>query len=200
MQLTPGYLFGLALQTLPEPRKVARNLFALKLPREILWTALALMIILATAISLVVRMLFPVEEQLAGTILSNPILLGVIEAVFMVALAWGLYLIGRGFGGKGSFNEAITTVVWMEFIFLGLQLLTVVLTLFAPTLGVLLMLASGFMFFWILSHFTAESHGFTSTGLVFVSILTFMILAVFALSLVLALLGVQPVVLPPTPN
>lgn len=199
MRFTPGYLFGMALQTLPEPRKVARDLFDLNIPRQTLWTALLLMVVLATAVSVVADILFPIENALFGPALSNPITLGMIEAVFMFGLAWAIYAIGRLFGGQGRLNDAIITVVWMEFVFLGLQFATLVLSLFVPALAFILMMASGFLFFWILTHFTAEAHGFTSTGLVFGAVLSFMILAVFALSFVLVLLGVEPVTLP-APN
>ena len=32
-----GYLFGMALQSVPEPRKVARDVFAFAAPRHALW-------------------------------------------------------------------------------------------------------------------------------------------------------------------
>ncbi|MCK0170289.1 YIP1 family protein [Aliiroseovarius sp. S1123] len=196
MQFTPGYLFGMALQTVPEPRKVARDLFDLGLSRETLWTALLLMVVLATGLSVIADVLFPIDAQLMGPVLSNPILLGVVEGAFMFALSTAIYVIGRLMGGQGSLENAIMTVVWMEFIFLGLQVLTVILSLIAPAMAALLMFASVFLFFWVLSHFTAENHGFQSIGLVFTSILIFMVLAVFALSFILVLLGVEPIELP----
>ncbi|MCK0143733.1 YIP1 family protein [Aliiroseovarius sp. F20344] len=196
MQFTPGYLFGMALQTVPEPRKVARDLFALGLSREFLWTALLLMVVLATAMSVVADIVFPINDQLMGPVLSNPATLGMIEGAFMFGLTIAIYAIGRMMGGQGSLENAIMTVVWMEFIFLGLQVATLLLTAIAPAMAALLMFASVFIFFWVLSHFTAENHGFQSTGLVFASILACMVLAVFALSFVLVLLGVEPVQLP----
>ncbi|MCK8484086.1 YIP1 family protein [Aliiroseovarius sp. S2029] len=192
MRLEPGYLFGMALQTVPEPRKVARDLFDLNLPRETLWTALALVVVVNAALGVLAGMMFPLDAAQVGSVLSSPVLLGVIEAAFMFGLAWGIYVIGRMFGGQGGLSDAIITVVWMEFIFLMVQALTLLLTLFAPGLAAITMIASIFLFFWVLSHFTTESHGFASTGLVFASILGFMILTVFALSFLLVLLGVEP--------
>ncbi len=196
MRFEPGYLFGMALQTLPEPRKVARDLFALGLARATLWTALLLLVVLATAFSVLTDLLFPTDTKMFGPVMSSPITMGLLEAWFMFGLAWGIFAIGRLFGGQGTLEQAITTVIWMEFLFLGLQIGTVILSLFAPGLALILMMASMFIFFWVLSHFTAESHGFQSTGLVFAGILTFLILAVFALSFVLVLAGVEPVTLP----
>lgn len=196
MQFTPGYLFGMALQTAPEPRKVARDLFDLGLSRETLWTALLLMVVLATGLSVIADVLFPIDAKLMGPVLSSPIMLGVVEGAFMFGLSTAIYVIGRLMGGQGSLENAIMTVVWMEFIFLGLQVLTVILSLIAPATAALLMFASAFLFFWVLSHFTAENHGFKSTGLVFTSILIFMVLAVFALSFILVILGVEPIEFP----
>lgn len=196
MHFTPGYLFGMALQTVPEPRKVARDLFDLGLNRETLWTALLLMVVLATGLSVIADILFPIDAQLMGPLLSNPATLGLIEGAVMFGLATAIHVIGRLMGGQGTLENAIMTVVWMEFIFLGLQVVTVILTLIAPAMAALLMFASVFIFFWVLTHFTVENHGFQSAGLVFTSILIFMVLAVFALSFILVLLGVEPIELP----
>lgn len=196
MRFEPGYIFGMMLQTVPEPRKVARDLFNLGLPRETLWTALALVIVLNAALGIVSGMLFAVDAGQMAPILSSPILLGVIEAAFMFGLSWAIYLIGRACGGQGGLSDAITTVVWMELIFLLLQAATLFLAFFAPAMVAIAMFISVFLFFWILSQFTTESHGFRSVGLVFVSILGCLILAVFALSFVLMLAGVQPIDMP----
>ncbi|MCI2393247.1 YIP1 family protein [Aliiroseovarius sediminis] len=199
MRFEPGYLFGMALQTVPEPRKVARDLFNLDLTRETLWTGLVLVVVLNAALGVIASMMFPVDRQQVGGLLASPGLLGMVEAAFMFGLAWAIFLIGRMFGGQGSLSDAIITVIWMEMIFLLLQALTLLLTLFAPGLAVLTMFGSVVLFFWVLSQFTTESHGFTSTGLVFASILGFMIVAVFALSFILVLMGVEPMPMTP-PN
>lgn len=199
MRFEPGYIFGMMLQTVPEPRKVARDLFDLGLPRDTLWTALALVIVLNAGLGIVAGLLFPIDAGQIGPILSSPILLGVIEAVFMFGLSWAIYLIGRACGGQGGLSDAITTVVWMELIFLLLQAATLILSFFAPALAAIAMFISVFLFFWVLSQFTTESHGFRSVGLVFAAIVTCLIIAVFALSFVLVLLGVQPIDMP-APN
>ncbi|MBT2132079.1 YIP1 family protein [Aliiroseovarius lamellibrachiae] len=168
MQFTPGYLFGMVLQTIPEPRKVARDLFDLPVARKVRWLVLLLMVVLAT-------------------------ILGVIEGVFLSVGVWAIYLMGRMAGGQGRLDDAITIAIWLEFVLLGFQTVTLVFSLFAPAMAGILMVMSSVLFFWILSHFTAESHGFRSAGLVFVSIITVLILAVFALSFLLVLMGVEPI-------
>lgn len=193
MQFTPGYLFGMVLQTIPEPRKVARDLFDLPLARKTRWLVLLLMVVLAAILGVVSHVIYPVDAAMFGPILSNPMTLGVIEGVFLSVGVWAIYLLGRMAGGQGCLDDAITIAIWLEFVLLGFQTATLIFSLFAPAMAGILMVMSSVLFFWILSHFTAESHGFRSAGLVFVSIITVLILAVFALSFLLVLMGVEPI-------
>ncbi len=193
MQFTPGYLFGMVLQTIPEPRKVARDLFDLPVARKVRWLVLLLMVVLAAILGVVSHVIYPVDAAMFGPILSNPMTLGVLEGVFLSVGVWAIYLLGRMAGGQGSLDDAITIAIWLEFVLLGFQTATLVFSLFAPAMAGILMVMSSVLFFWILSHFTAESHGFRSAGLVFASIITVLILAVFALSFLLVLMGVEPI-------
>ena len=193
MQFTPGYLFGMVLQTIPEPRKVARDLFDLPVSRKVRWLVLLLMVVLAAILGVVSHVIYPVDAAMFGPILSNPMTLGVIEGLFLSFGVWAIYLLGRMAGGQGRLDDAITIAIWLEFVLLGFQTATLIFSLFAPAMAGILMVMSTVLFFWILSHFTAESHGFRSAGLVFASIITVLILAVFALSFLLVLMGVEPI-------
>jgi hypothetical protein len=196
MQLEPAYLAKLAVKTISEPRNVPRQLFDFGLPRETLLTMLLLVIILNAALGVVSSLLFPLPPEYMGGLLGNPLQMSLIEAFFMIFLACSIFYIGKLFGGQGTLNEAIMTVVWIEGIFIVLQFATLVLTIIAPVLALLTMLISFVLFFWILSHFTAESHDFKSAGQVFIGSVGFMFVIVFALSFVLVLLGVEPIQLP----
>lgn len=193
MRFEPGYLLGMALQTVPEPRKVARDLFDLPVTRAARWLTLWLMLVLATILGVVSQIIYPVNAITFGPILSNPLVLGGLEAGFVLAGVFLIYLLGRMAGGQGSLDDAITVGIWLEFVLLGLQTATLIFSLFAPALAGILMIMSSVLFFWILSHFTAESHGFRSAGLVFAGIATTLVLAVFTLSFLLALMGVEPI-------
>lgn len=192
MKFEPGYLFGMVLQTVPEPRKVARDLFDLQVSRSTRWLTLWLMLVTATALGVVSHIIYPVDAELFGPLLSSPIALGVVEAAFLVSGLFGIYLIGRLAGGQGSLDDAITIAIWLEFVLIGLQAATLLFSLFAPALAGILMVMSSVLFFWILSHFTAESHGFRSAGLVFAGIAAVIVLAIFTLSFLLVLMGVEP--------
>lgn len=62
MRFEPGYLLGMALQTIPEPRKVAREVQALSFPRAVLWQAFALFVTLSTGLGVATRILMPVDR------------------------------------------------------------------------------------------------------------------------------------------
>ncbi|MCB1357196.1 MAG: YIP1 family protein [Maritimibacter sp.] len=193
-----GYLFGMALQTVPEPRKVARDIFAFPAPRRALWHILALLLVAMTFIAVLSSILFPVDPEELGALLGDeamtpafvsPIVTGLAQATTAVLTVWAIYGFGRAFGGTGSFDQALLTVIWLHFVLLILQLGILLLGLFAPGLSLLLTLLSFVMTFWLLSHFVAEMHGFRSAGSVFAGIMMVLLVLAVALSLLMALLG-----------
>jgi len=184
-----GYLFGMALQSVPEPRKVARDVFAFSAPRSALWMLLGLILVAMTCLAVISTMLFAVDAEAMGAVFADPLFTGAVQAASAVGTAAAIYWIGRAAGGIGSFDQALLTVIWLHFVLLNLQLGILVLGLFAPGLALLLTVMSFVMTFWLLSHFVAEMHGFSSAGVVFVGILMVLLVMAVALSLIFALLG-----------
>ncbi len=191
MRFEPGYLLGMALQTIPEPRKVAREVLALRLPRPVLWQAFALFAVLSTGLGVSATILFPPEPELAGTLLADPLRLGAIEASSLVLTVFLIYWMGRSFGGRGSFEQALLTVIWLQFVAFLLQLAVLAAALISPAMAFLLNYLAVAVSFWILSHFIAEMHGFSSTGLVFAMILVTILGVAIAVGIVLAVIGVS---------
>jgi len=195
-----GYLFGMALQTVPEPRKVARDLFALSFSRRTLWTALLLVLVLGTMLGVGSSMLFPVAPEMQGTVLGNPLIVAGAEAFVAVATVHAIYWLGRAAGGTGTFEQGLITVIWLNFVLLIIQTAVFVLTLVAPGLAAMLWMAGGVMGFWIMSHFITEAHGFTSALKVFGAILLTSFVAVAILSILLTLVGVTAGLTGEVPN
>ncbi len=189
MRFEWGYLFGMALQTVPEPRKVARDVFAVQLPRTALWQMLALMLVCMTFLGVIRSILFPVDPEFADALLAKPLVVGAVQAAASVITVFLIYYIGRMTGGTGSFPQAIKTVVWMQFVLLILELGSVFFLVIAPGFALLTGLFAVFMSFWILSHFIAEMHGFASPLSVFFGIVMTAISLSVLLSMLLALLG-----------
>jgi hypothetical protein len=95
-------------------------------------------------------------------------MLGLMRPAFLYLMIHAVTTIGRFFGGTGSFEESALLVIWLQFIFICVQVIQIAAILLLPPLaGMITILAVG-LFFWLLVNFIAVLHGFTSLGLVFV--------------------------------
>jgi Yip1 domain len=189
MKFDWGYLFGMVLQTVPEPRKIAREVQGLAFSRSVLWQALLLLLVATTFLGVISSILFPVDPEAFGVLMADPILTGIAQSAVSVLTVFAIYWIGRALGGTGGFNAALLTVIWLHFVLLVIEIGVLFLGVFAPGLALLLWVMGMVMTFWILSHFIAEMHGFRSAGLVFLSIFMVLIVLVVVMSLVFALIG-----------
>ena len=191
MRFEPGYLLGMALQTIPEPRKVARDVLGLHFSRAVLWQAFALFAVLGAGMNIAAGMLFPPDPEMVGSLLADPVRMSLIQTASLVMTVFAIYWMGRAFGGTGTFPQAILTVTWMQYVAVMVQVVVLVLALFAPSMAVLLSVLSVGLSFWILSHFITEMHGFRSAGLVFASIVITILAIAMLLGILLGLIGVS---------
>lgn len=185
MQLSRAALIALLREALTDPQASARRMIALNLGPQ----ALRLGLLLAAVLSVLVLYFgLGVAHLLSGgqrggvAGMPAPIPMVVIQVAIMAVTAGAVHYIGRQFGGKGAFDQALTVVVWLQVVLIALQLVQLVVMLVVPPLGDLLSIVAVGLFFWMLTGFVAEVHGFRSRGRVFASILA----SFFALSLVLA--------------
>ncbi len=201
MKFEPGYLLGMALQSIPEPRKIAREIQALRYPRAVLWQVFALFEVLSMAIGVAISVLYPPAPELLAAISENPVLAittkpvlaGMVGASLLVITIFAIYWVGRSFGGTGRFDQAILTVLWLQFVMLIAQAAMLVLAIFAAGLAAIVNVSATVLMFWILSHFIAEMHGFKSVGLVFLMIILTIVAMLVGLAVILALIGVGTV-------
>jgi Yip1-like protein len=177
------------LQTVPEPRKIAREVQALTFPRRVLWQALGLLLVAATFLGVISSILFPVDAETFGTLVADPIMTGIAQGSISVLTVFAIYWIGRALGGAGSFDQALLTVIWLQFVLLIIELGVLFLGVFAPGLALLLWVMGMVMTFWILSHFIAEMHGFRSAGAVFGGIFMVLIAVAVVMSIVFSMIG-----------
>lgn len=191
MKFEWGYLFGMVLQTVPEPRKVARDVQSLPLSRGILWQMLALLLVATTFLGVIASILYPVDPEAFGPLFVDPIITGIAQAAVAVLTVFGIYWVGRMVGGTGSFDQALLTVIWLHFVLLIVELGVIFLGAFAPGIALLLWILGMVMTFWILSHFIAEMHGFNNAGMVFVGIILTMFAAMVVFSIILGIIGIS---------
>lgn len=186
--LSLGNLLRMARETVSNPREGAAQILALGLSGQALHIAFGLVIILSMLMGEIVVLISPPAPPEALNI--SPVSLGVVQAAFLFVIAHAITRIGQWFGGTGQYTGALALIVWLQFIFLVVQLVQLAAMLIIPPLaGLITVLAMG-LFFWLLVNFIATLHGFTSLGLVFVATILSAFGIIFVLSLVLTLLGI----------
>jgi len=183
-------IMGLARQTLEDPRAGARAVLALGVP---LPARTAGLLLVAIASAMLVHLGFllvpPSDDPVAGFMAASPIRTAVMQWVIFAGTVLMVHGVGRACGGRGTLPDALLIVVWLQVMLLGMQLLQFVALLISPFIGALVGLGAFAMFFWLLSSFVAELHGFQSRWAVFGGILAAALglAMVFAVLLVLVL-------------
>jgi len=181
-------MLAVARLSLKRPGEGARQVIALRLPPAVGWLGLGLTAVLST---LLVHLSFAMQpadvQSFFAAAIASPLRTALLQAGFMVVAVAAVTSIGRWCGGHGSFDGALILVVWLQFLLLGLQAVQLVAYAVAPLLADLIGLATVALFFWLLTNFIAELHGFRSLGLVFVGVLATLVVMVLGLAFGLAL-------------
>lgn len=177
--------------TIRAPREAAQAVLALNLPRNVLWLSLALVITLSTLLASAVLLMVPMPEARAGV--PMPVVMGIVQAVFLVLVSLGIAVIGARFGGKGDFDGALALMVWLQAVFLVVQSFQIAaIAIGLSVLADIVSLASIPLFFWLMAQFVTVLHGFSSVWKTFWSIIMFLIAFAFLLSLVVTSFGFVP--------
>lgn len=184
---------GLIRQTFSDPQGAARRLVALDLPAPVLWQALVLVVALSAMAAQVSSLLLSGGPAAEGEALlpfaESPLLVGLIQGAILVIMVFAVHWIGRSFGGVGRIEDSIAAVTWLQFLLVCLQVVQLGVGVVSPALSGLVGLAGIVFFFWLLTQFVMAVHEFESAAMVFVMIVVSLLAIVFALSLVLTLLG-----------
>lgn len=188
MSLTLDTLAGLMRLTLRSPRRGAAAVLAMKLPTPARWVAFWLMVVgsaLGVHLSFVLQ---PAElQEVVSHLMSSPFRTALMQGVVMLVSVIAMAQVGRWFGGRGRFDDALILAAWLQAILLALQVVQLVALLILPPLADLLGLVALFLMFWLLTEFVAELHGFRSAVLVFIGILVTAVVLLFGVAFVLAL-------------
>lgn len=180
---------SLALQTVTNPREVARLLMSMRLTREALFTAFALVVVLNA-------FMYAASLQLAGPgeldFLQNPVMFLFLQAVTLGATIVCLTWAGRGIGGAARMDDMALLMIWMQSLRVLVQLAVMLIILVSPAIASALVGLSMVLGLYIAASFVNEAQGFDSFGRAVLSMVMGVLGAVFALSLLLTLLGVQP--------
>ena len=180
-----------AWDSVRDPRAQARWVKSIDIPRTSRWEALLLIVVISVILAQISTVFLPVQSDLIlGPLLANPFIAGIVQMSLLVITVFAVFWIGRAMGGTGGFGDSILLVAWMQFILVCLQVAQTVAVLILPPLASLIGIGGFVLFFWLLTNFIAELHGFKSLAQVFLMILLSLVGIAFGLSLILSLIGV----------
>lgn len=184
-----------AVESLSDPRGVARWLLNLNLPRAARWQALLLVLVLSATAFVIISLITGDNRPFTvfGINVGQALGLGIVQFLVLVSGAFATVWVGRRAGGHGDLDGAILLIAWMQFVLLLLQMVQIIFVVFAPgTIGLMNVVALA-VAFWLLTNFIAELHGFQSLAKVLMAIIATMFAMAFALALLMSLLGIAPV-------
>jgi hypothetical protein len=190
-------LKGLIGLTFRDPQQAARILIAQGWPLSARWMGLVLAISVSAILAYLSAQIFPAPD-LGGemapvlNLTYTPMALAGMQLVAITLAAGLMSGVGRMFGGRGSFEDALLLTVWIEVMLLLVQVVQVLLSLVVPGVAGMLGIAAIAMFLWLTVQFTKELHGFTSNLKVTLGLFGTALAAGFLLSFIAAAFGLFP--------
>jgi hypothetical protein len=178
--------------SLQSPRDAIRQVIASEPPMTARWIALLLMAIASTFLTLLSLSLVPSDELPSEFLwlMGSPLSLAALHLVMLFVSVHLLFRIGRFWHGRGSFADSLTVLIWFQIIMLAVQAVQLALQVLLPPFAPAAYLAGLALFFWLLTNFVAELHGFASLSKTFFGILVALagltLLLGFGLALVIA--------------
>ena len=110
------------------------------------------------------------ELNLIATIVSkNPFIFVILQCAILLMISFIITFGGHFFSGKGTFNNALAGVLWINFILVGVNIFQILLIISIPILADFVALLASLWSIWALVVFSKELHGFNSlvvTGMV----------------------------------
>ncbi len=191
MTLDMPTLLRHAVDSIRAPRDAARWVMSVDMPRGARWEALLLIVVISVILGQIGTFIVITEaDLLMGPLLANPVMAGIIQMSMLVLMVFAIFWIGRAMGGTGGFGDTILLVAWLQFIMACIQVAQTASLLFFPPVASLFGVVGFVLFFWLLTNFIAELHGFSSLAQVFLMVLVSLVGIAFGLSLILAMIGI----------
>ena len=179
----------LARTTVTDPRAAAREVIAWQLPRDVLWTALALVSALNAIIIVVVLLLSPGDMVMPG-FFRQPLALFVLLAGTCVVFVHTIYWSGLALGGRGALDDVLALIVWLLTLRAVVQVGVVVMALISPALSLLFSMVASVWGFWILVNFIVTALNLDSVWRAFAIIVVGAIGLILGIGILLSVIGV----------
>jgi hypothetical protein len=176
-------------ETFVNPRGAMRAVLDVEVPRAALIEAAILVSALAVLASFVPTLIYPLPpgEPLAD-LLSSPLLLGVVQFILLILIAIAVFLVGRAFGGEGTFHQSIQAMVWLNFVVVAIEIVELPLYLIGPAIVAPVNLATMIFAAWLSVNTIAELHRFRSLLRVFAGMMGASFLLFFVILMIAGIL------------
>jgi len=182
---------GLVRMTLSNPRAAVAVLLRIALGQGVLLQLASIVVVLGVAESYVYSVVSPVPgNPLIDGLMGNPVLLAVVQFMGLMLSVLAIYLVGRAFGGTGTFEQSLLISIWLQFYMLIVQTGLIVIALLSSGLAQALDSAAFVYMIWLLVNFIAILHGFTSLWKVFAGLVATSLAASFVIIFLLMLAGI----------
>jgi len=176
--MNSAFLGNLAILTLANPAEAARRLLASVPPREVLWIALALVVVLNALAQSASTLVFPALDP-SLNMPFEPVVQSLATSAGALALSIFAFLfVGRMLGGTASLDGIMVLMIWLQFLQILGQLIIFAVVLVMPAMFLMLVLAMSLYSLYISLHFVNQAHQFHSLGKSFVVILISGLLAI----------------------
>lgn len=182
MSFTLADFLALALQTLRDPKAVARRLMQLDWPMRSRWEALFLVLVLTTLGSSLVVFLTPPDPMLPA---PSPFGSALVQVGVVLLSIYAVHHVGQSFGGTGTLGQTVVLMAWLQAVMLLVQLVQIVVVVAGLPLAGLVLIGGIVVFLYLLVQFIMVLHGFASA----LKVLGGTLATMFALGFVASLLA-----------
>lgn len=164
-------IVSLGRLSVQDPRAGARRLLSLDVPLPARTAGLLLMAVASAVLMHLGFLLLPAtDDPMTQFVAASPIRSAVIQWLILVVSVLLIFQVGRSWGGQGNLPDTLLIVVWLQVIMLGVQVVQLLALILVPPLAGIVNIGGLILFFWLLSSFIAELHGFASRGKVLAGI------------------------------
>jgi hypothetical protein len=189
MQVSFDTVLGAMVETVRMPRDFARRIIAMRLDLDLCLIGMVLTAVISAILTSLTYQTMNTDSQIVTPfVFANPILTAGVQLFSFGLTAFLIIFVGSVFGGKGTLTDAIALLVWIEVIMIAVECVQLVMLWFSPDLALIFGVLAIPLFFWMLSHFIAALHDFTSALTVFFGTLATAFAVSFALVVVLSML------------
>ncbi|PJI92005.1 Yip1-like protein [Yoonia maricola] len=176
-----------------EPSDSARKVINMDVPRDALWTALALVAVLNVILVVLLQLISPIPVAFEDRAIAfSPFGFTVIMGTFLVLFVFGTFYAGKMLGGVGTLTASLAIVVWFQSVSLTLEAIQLVLMLISPAIASIFGLLSFGALIWCFLNFVNILHAFNNLGKAFVAILLAFVGTAIIAGIVATILGVVP--------